>query len=344
MTSEDTAGNSPVGLGVVGVGPDAVDGVRDELPRDGIELAAFCDEGLPNAGAHERPVDYYPDYNVMLRQEAVDLVLVDGPVELRRDFAVRALNAGKHALLRPPFCETAVDAERVMKTALRSGLVATMDVDWGDDPDLLALQEAVSGENAAGVYGAFCFWPAPEPVETPMIEMPDLLAAMADDEPDLLEPDTRVDVSPDGALSRTGMGLLYRVRMLVREDIKSVSAHLQQPVSGSPDRSYMLYIALRNGGWVVVQCSRHLGTGLPRWVLHSRNVTFTALDGVAAARTDGEERRYAAPEKVQGFWTNLLAAVRGDADPKCHPADIVRAMKLHEAAIASAEVGEAVVL
>jgi len=137
VPAENQPTDKPIGVGIVGIGPDAVSRIQDELP-DGFELVAFSDEGLEGAGTHDRPITYHGDFNMMLRDEHVELVLVDGPVGLRRDMAVRALNGGCHVLMRPPFCESAADAERVAKTALRNGLVATMNVAWGDDADLRA--------------------------------------------------------------------------------------------------------------------------------------------------------------------------------------------------------------
>ena len=53
---------------------------------------------------------------------------------------------------------------------------------------------------------------------------------------------------------------------------------------------------------------------------------------------------YEAPAEVEGFWDNVHSAVRLGAELLYHPADIGRAMKLHEAGLESAELGEPVTI
>ena len=161
MSSAST--DVPIGVGAVGLDPETDSGPLAEMPEgEYFELVALCDEGT-----EEQDVDYgelpcYSDYNILLRDEEVELVLVGGPLDTRRDFAVRALNAGCHVLIQEPFCETALDAERVMKTAFHNGLVATMNLEWRDDADLCALRAALAEENVGAIHTVQTFWSPPE--------------------------------------------------------------------------------------------------------------------------------------------------------------------------------------
>ncbi len=159
MSSADLHQTRPIGVGAVGVMPGEQDGLLAEMPPNaGFELVAFSDEGLPEQGPEERPAHYYPDYNMLLQDPHVELVLVDGPLEVRRDMAVRALNAGRHVVVPLPFAETAPDGERIMKTALSGqDLVATADCWWRDDADLLALRAALDAADPGPVQGLFFF-------------------------------------------------------------------------------------------------------------------------------------------------------------------------------------------
>lgn len=317
MSSEQTTAGSAIGVGVVGVKPGEQDGILAVLPQgDRFQFVAFSDEGLEDPGSGERPVRFYWDYNMLVQDPAVELVLVDGPLEKRRDFAVRALNADCHVVIRGPFCETAMDAERVMKTAIRAGLVATMDLAWRDQPDLLALRRALAAENVGAVHGLFGFWPGEEPADAGAAE--------------------------GGLLAQLGLALLDQMNLLLNDDAKSVNAHLQTAMPGRPDEGFLVYLPLRRGGWAIGQASRHGATHLPRWVLYTANAVFSAGDGRAHVVTGGQRRTYEAPDTGEDFWQNLYASIRHGADLKCHPVDIVRAMKLHEAALESAEVGKPV--
>ncbi|MGD2174221.1 MAG: Gfo/Idh/MocA family oxidoreductase [Candidatus Brocadiaceae bacterium] len=306
------AGKRPIGVGAVGVLPGEEEGLLAEMPvGPHFQLVAFSDEGLEGGAPEQRPVRYYSDYNMVLQDPSVELVLVGGPLELRRDFAVRALNAGRHAALSAPFCETALGAERVMKTAFHAGLVATMDMKWRDDPDLRGLRLAMGAENIGPVQGAQLFWRPPE----------------------------REDPPAEGLLAREGFALLDQLNIVIREDVRDVTTHLLAPGPNRPDEGFLLYLSLRNGGWGLAEAAPNQVEALPRWTLHTASATFCAREGVVLVSAGDQRRTYRAPSAPESFWDNLYSAVRGDAELKCHPLEIVRAMKLHEAALESAETG-----
>ncbi|MHC4591702.1 MAG: Gfo/Idh/MocA family oxidoreductase, partial [Planctomycetota bacterium] len=217
MSSNDTPPASPIRVGAVGIRPGEHDGILAELPQgDMFQFVAFSDEGLEDPGVEYRPAAYYSDYNLLLRDPTVELVLVDGPVARRRDFALRALSSGRPVVLAPPFCEAAAGAERVMKTALRRGLAATMDMPWRGDVGLRALRAALAAENVGDVHG--------------------LLASLA------VEPPAESDASPVSLLGAVGMALLDQVHLLLSDDVKSVTAHLRRPAPGSPEDGFLVYM------------------------------------------------------------------------------------------------------
>jgi len=315
MASEHPPKVTQIGVGAVGVRPGAQEGILADLPQGGrFRFVAFSDEGLPPSPMRNRPDGYYGDYNMLLQDPDVELVLVDGPLEMRRDFAVRALNAGRHVVLPEPFCETALDAERVMKTALRAGLIATQNLTWRQDADLRALLEAARVENVGRPHGLFCFCSPAEQTGPAASE-------------DLLE--------------QAGVSVLDQMNLLLRADVGTVSAHRHGSRPGAAD-GFLIYLALRDGGWAICRASRHTVAALPGWVVYAPNATFVAQDGKAEFVAGEQRRTYEAPTAPEDFWANLHSAIRDGAEPMCHPVDIVRAMKLHEAALRSAELGEPV--
>jgi predicted dehydrogenase len=175
---------------------------------------------------------------------------------------------------------------------------------------------ALAAENVATVQGALVFRTTPAP--------------------------------PDGTpgqslLSEAGIEVLDQVHMLLRDDVKTVSAHLQAPATGAPDDGFLIYLPLRLGGWAIAHAARRAIPALPAWLVHTPGMTFTTSGGrTVAATSAGEERVYEAPAERVDFWENLFGAIRQGEPVKCHPADVVKAMKLHEAALASAETGEPV--
>ncbi len=121
----------PVGVGVVGLGFMGSTHIRavHRAAADGLpcRLTAVCDAsrerlsghvmaaGNITTGAGERLFDpgalaTYTDYDVMLRDERVNLVIVCTHTDTHVEFARRALKAGKHVLVEKP---VAITAERV---------------------------------------------------------------------------------------------------------------------------------------------------------------------------------------------------------------------------------------
>ena len=321
MPADETTSANPVGVGAVGLRPGQADDILAAMPRDErFALAAYCDEGLRGQEPGDGSVAYYTDYNVMLQDPAVELILVGGPPAKRRDFAVRALNAGRHAVLELPFCEEAADAERVMKIALRKGLIATAELPWRRDPDLRAVQAALAGENLGAVDGLLCSISVPKP-----------------------EADARPERG--GLLDRLGLPVLDRVNLVLGQDVKSVNAHARRPVApaGGRESAFLIYMPLRSGGWAIVQAA--FGpTGLPCWTLYTAEAVITAGEGRAAVLSGEDVRTYDPPPREETFWERLYRAVRQGAEAPCHPAGIVRAMKLLEAAYESIETGDPVTI
>ena len=303
-----------VGVGAVGLVPGQTPGLLSTMPRgDLFQLVAYSDEGTEGHVAQEPPVTCYRDYNVLLRDPTVELVFVGGPVELRRDLAVRALNAGRHVVLQAPFCESALDAERLMKTAFQQGLIATMQMSWRDEPDFRALRVALAEENAGMVHSLQAFWWPPEP-----------------------------DQKPTALLETVAFALLDQINLLVGRDGRDVSAYPLRPAPGRPDVGFTLVLPLRREGCAIARAGHRADERLPRWVVDTRGTTIVAGGRQAVALAGDQRRVYDAPVEAEGFWVNLHAAVRHGADLKCATRDIVRAMKLHEAALESAGLGEPV--
>ncbi len=301
-----------IGVGAVGTRPGSEGGLLAELPvGPEFQFLAFSDEGLEQRAPEQRPVSYYSDYNMLLKDPRVELVLVEGPVEARRDAAVRALNAGRHVVVQRPFCETALGAERVMKTAFHNGLVATMDMRWREEGDLRALRRALEQENIGRVEGLEMFW-HPREGEIPR----------------------------EGFLQACGVEVLDQIRTLVDRDVRDVSTHLLSRMPGGPDIGFFLYLSLREGGWATVQAGGQPKPSVPRWVVHTPGAAVVAQGGTAVVTAGDQRRSYGTPADPPDFWENLYAVIQGEGELKCHPVEIVRAMKLHEAAILSAETGK----
>lgn len=111
-------GYAVVGLGVGKAHCDAV------MDSDKAELVAVCDR-IPekmDGIAKKRPgVRKYVDFDDLLADPDVDIVSICLPSAMHADFAVRAMEAGKHVLIEKPIDITVEAAQRIEDARIRTG-------------------------------------------------------------------------------------------------------------------------------------------------------------------------------------------------------------------------------
>jgi predicted dehydrogenase len=94
----------------------------------GFDPAGVGPSAVPRAGSEEEAID------------ACEAVVIATPSALHASQAVRALEAGRHALVEKPLATTVEDAERVAEAAERSGRVCGMAMNLRFHPGILALR------------------------------------------------------------------------------------------------------------------------------------------------------------------------------------------------------------
>ena len=64
----------------------------------------------------------FTDYNLLLKNEAVDIVSIATPDHLHRDPVIAALNAKKHIFLEKPIATTAADSREIAEASTKAGV------------------------------------------------------------------------------------------------------------------------------------------------------------------------------------------------------------------------------
>ncbi len=95
----------------------------------------------------------FDSYEDLLRNGDVDAVILAVPNHLHAEFAVRALEAGKHLFLEKPFATTREDSRRLCETVKNCGLTTKLDyilVHYDEQENLRSLiEEGAFGELAS---------------------------------------------------------------------------------------------------------------------------------------------------------------------------------------------------
>ena len=89
-------------------------------------------------------IRFITDFDTVLADPEVDLVVVSAPDAFHVPYAKQILNAGKHALIEKPFAPTAAEAREVFALAKEKGLICMPNQNRRFDADFLALKEVLA--------------------------------------------------------------------------------------------------------------------------------------------------------------------------------------------------------
>jgi predicted dehydrogenase len=148
--------DSPVRIGVVGLGYWGPNLARNFASLPGCELSYCCDA---SEEARARIAPSFPgarftgDLDELLADPALDGVAVATPVPTHASLAQRVLEAGKHCFVEKPLAVSVSDAERVVQVANSSGRVLMVGHLLEYHPGVETLKELTdSGELGDRIY------------------------------------------------------------------------------------------------------------------------------------------------------------------------------------------------
>ena len=96
-----------------------------------------------------KPISRYPQVKIVnsvdevMRDETIELVIVNTPNETHYSFATRALEAGKHVVVEKPFSVTTAEAQALINLARKTGKVLTVFQNRRWDGDFLTVKKVV---------------------------------------------------------------------------------------------------------------------------------------------------------------------------------------------------------
>lgn len=138
----------PIGLAVVGYGPFGGMGYYHGLAASstpGLALVATADPSPERRKAAEDDfpgVRAYGTVDELLTDDAVDVVVIATPPAAHAGLALQVLRAGKHVACEKPMCLTTAEADELIETAERHGLLLTVNQNRRWDPDFVAIRRA----------------------------------------------------------------------------------------------------------------------------------------------------------------------------------------------------------
>jgi predicted dehydrogenase len=137
-----------VGVGLCGLGRSgwflhapALEDLREEF-----EVVSVCDADPRRSAEAAKRFCVMPaeDFDSLLKQPQVELVVVAVPSCLHEELAIRALNAGKHVVVEKPFATSLDGAERMILTAQRCQRIVTCSQNLRFFPDFAKVREVIA--------------------------------------------------------------------------------------------------------------------------------------------------------------------------------------------------------
>jgi len=144
---------TPIRVGIAGLGRSGWDIHAQLLARltDTYQVVAVVDaDAQRRQEAMERfDCQAYADYNTLLADPAVELLIVALPSFLHADGTIAALEAGKHVVCEKPMATSLADADRMIAATRRTGRVLTIFQQRRYNPDFLQVRRVID----SGVLG-----------------------------------------------------------------------------------------------------------------------------------------------------------------------------------------------
>lgn len=115
--------NNKIGYAVAGLGVGRIH-VEAALKYDKCELVAVCDlvqSKLDKITEANPEVRAYTDFDELLKDDEVDIISICLPSGMHAEYAVKAMEAGKHVLVEKPIDITVAAAEKIEQARLRTG-------------------------------------------------------------------------------------------------------------------------------------------------------------------------------------------------------------------------------
>ncbi|MCA1293626.1 Gfo/Idh/MocA family oxidoreductase [Paenibacillus sp. alder61] len=310
---------------------------------DGQRAAASEKDGYPA----------YSSYEAVLRDPAVETILIATPNDVHKDLAVQAFAAGKHVICEKPVTMSVEDFKEMTAAAERADRVLMVHQNrrWDEDfliikqmyeqktvGDLFRIESRVHGAN--GIPGDW----------------------------------RHLEAYGGGMLLDWGVHLLDQLVFMVDSKITSVTGRLSFILGDEVDDGFEAVLQFENGLSALVEVGTTNFIPLPRWYVKGTEGTGVIEDWSMTGRivTRNREAEHVEPKPIQAgvgltktmappsesatltgvlpepfrqpssFYDNYVSVLEGTAEPLVKNDQVLRVLNLIEAVFRSGRTGETV--
>jgi len=113
----------------------------------GVDLHCVASSNAEKVHADYPGIIVHPNYDALLADENVDLVVLATPSDLHAEQLLKALAAGKHVIAEKPFTSTVAEADTVIAAARSANRIVTCFQNRRWDSDFLTIRQLIDNEN-----------------------------------------------------------------------------------------------------------------------------------------------------------------------------------------------------
>ena len=303
--------------------------------------------------ARERGLYVYPSFEAVLADPEVDILTLAVPNDVHKDLAIRAMEAGKNVISEKPVTLCSADLQEMIDASERTGKLFTVHQNRRWDEDFLAMKEVYESGKMGYVFN----------IESRVHGSRGIPG------------DWRQRKAYGGGMMLDwGVHLIDQMLMMIPEKVSTVYAKMDHITNDEVDDGFKMDVTFESGLVYRIEVGTTNFINLPRWYMQGAVVTamlqtFDTHSGeVVIYKNDDEGEvkpvitaagltKTMAPRKpssldhlplpeihshVHDFYRNVCKAIDGE-EPQIvtHP-QMMRVMKLMEAAFESDKLGRPV--
>lgn len=305
--------------------------------------------------AAEFGIKPYPHLETLLQDEAVDIVLIATPNHVHAELAIAALRAGKHVICEKPVTLNSGELEEILDVQRETGkhFVVGQNRRW--DEDYLVMKKLFDEKQLGEVFH----------VESKVHGSRGIPG------------DWRGKKEfGGGMLLDWGVHLADRILLMIPEKVKKVHCQFTHITNQEVDDGFRLSLTFESGRTALLEVGTTHYISMPLWYMNGTNGSaviedwsmkgkIVKLAGAAAGGHDAvpivagagltktmaprvgdmtvvEEPIPRVPADIRDFYRNVMDAIEGKAEIIVRNDEVLRVMKLLEAAFVSAETRQAV--
>ncbi|RUT47590.1 Gfo/Idh/MocA family oxidoreductase [Paenibacillus anaericanus] len=304
------------------------------------------------AEARTKGYKVYEDYQAVLDDPSVDIILIATPNDSHHPITLQALHAGKHVICEKPAMMNSQEVKDVMSASEETGKVFMVHQNRRWDEDYLAIKKLVDEKELGDVFY----------VETRVHGSRGIPG------------DWRHDLKHGGGmLLDWGVHLLDRLLILFPEKVTSVYAKLSYILGHEVDDGVKVYLTFEGGRTALMEVGTTNFITLPLWYVTGLNgaaviedwdmngkvakwdqadtsdavpiVAGAGLTKTMAPRAENTVSEYPVPRvecDVRDFYYNFIDTIENTAERIVTNEEVLRIMTLMEAVFESDKTGEVV--